>query len=209
MSWTRGVGRRLSDPTQAMSGNSSSDAARIPTDPLHFSTVECEHGPAVAEYGFGPLPAGTQPGVPHCYDGLTWIPGSYIGNQRGALLRPQSTFVYGQGAQRAPTTSTWTPGDGGDSRSTALRCPRRAYPIIGHDEERQRSTTLMATWIFQTKTQVNRNWTNRSATTSARLRQRTPALVDAADAAAVRRHKHRTRNAACDSQSIARAPELS
>jgi len=160
---------RLSDPTQAMSGNIAGDSTRTPSDPLYFDRVECEHGPAVAEYGFGPLPAGTQPGVPHGYDGLIWIPGSYIGNQRGAMLRPHSTFVYGtRSTGRAHyfdlDSRKWgrfSVNRGGPAPLVSAR-----VPIIGHDEERQRIYHSYGYLDLPTKTQVNRTWTNLSATTS-------------------------------------------
>lgn len=104
---------RLNEPSRAMTGHSvngktgaTTDWKLAPSDPKYFHafpleapeyyTQNLEHGPRVPEYGFGLLPEGTTPGVPHCYDGLVWIPGSIVGNQRGALLRPTSTFVYTQ-----------------------------------------------------------------------------------------------------------------
>jgi len=158
---------RLSDPTRAMSG-AAADSGRSPSDPLHFNRVECEHGPAVAD-GFGPLPAGTQPGVPHVYDGVIWIPGSYIGNQRGALLRPHSTFVYGtKSTGRAHyfdlDTRTWgrfSANRGGQAPLISAR-----VPIIGHDDERQRIYHSYGYLDLPTKTQVNRTWTNVSDNTS-------------------------------------------
>jgi hypothetical protein len=160
---------RLSDPTQAMSGNISTDVSRNPADPLHFNRVECEHGPAVAEYGFGPLPVGTQPGVPHVYDGMLWIPGSYVGNQRGALLRPHSTFVYatrstGRAHYFDLDTRKWgrfSVNRGGQAPLISAR-----VPIIGHDERLQRIYHSYGYLDLQTKMQVNRAWTNLSDNTS-------------------------------------------
>jgi hypothetical protein len=87
--------RRLTEPSLAPTGNPSADRALSPSDPHYFDRVEnCEHGPKVAEYGWGLLPVGTQPGVPHSYDGLEYIPGNWIGNLRGALVTPCMTFVY-------------------------------------------------------------------------------------------------------------------
>lgn len=92
--------KRLTEPSLAPTGNHRSDRALSPSDPHYFDAVEnCEHGPKVAEYGWGLLPVGTQPGVPHSYDGLEYIPGAWIGNLRGALVTPCMTFVY-------PTAST-------------------------------------------------------------------------------------------------------
>jgi hypothetical protein len=161
---------RLSNPTLAMSGNALADSARNQSDPLHFNRVECEHGPAVAEYGYGPLPAGTQPGVPHVYDGMLWIPGSYVGNQRGALLRPQSTFVYGaRSTGRAHyfnlDTRTWGRFSVNRGGPPAPLISAR-QPILGHDEERQRIYHSYGYLDLPTKTQVNRTWTNLSDNTS-------------------------------------------
>lgn len=56
--------------------------------------LNCEHGPVVDDALVGLLPEGTTPGVPHTYDGLVWVPGTFIGNQRGAMVRPHSQFMY-------------------------------------------------------------------------------------------------------------------
>jgi hypothetical protein len=94
---------RVSNPSAAMTGGASgkiNDPLLAADNPKHFNIAECEHGPLVAPTGacsngdWGLLPQGTQPGVPHTYAGLQWIPGKFIGNRRGALVRPVSTYVY-------------------------------------------------------------------------------------------------------------------
>lgn len=105
---------RLSDRCTALRGGSfrGVDDAALPTnDPQYFNLTLCEHGPLVDDsqltgggtnWGLLPVNAttgvqATQPGVPHLYDGAVWVPGSWIGNERGAFVRPHSTFVYGPG----------------------------------------------------------------------------------------------------------------
>lgn len=129
---------RLSDPSAAMSGDKTRDHLRDPMDPLYFNQEECEHGPAVAEYGAGPLPAGTTPGVPHNYDGTLWLPGSVVGNKRGAFVRPHSTAVYGaRSTGRAHyfdlDTKTW-----GRFSANRAMLPSSRIPIHGYDEAEQR-----------------------------------------------------------------------
>lgn len=94
---------RLTDPSPAMTGGASgvtNDPLLSETSAQYFNIAECEHGPKVAATGacsfgdWGILPAGTQPGVPHVYSGIQWVPGSMIGNRRGAIVRPVSNFVY-------------------------------------------------------------------------------------------------------------------
>lgn len=101
---------RLSEPCLSLTGGaarSSNDAALPTSDSFYFNTAKCEHGPLVADYGWGLLPIDgggvqqTQPGVPHLYGSQQWIPGSFIGNKRGALVLPVAQFVYG------PTAATY------------------------------------------------------------------------------------------------------
>jgi hypothetical protein len=100
---------------------------------------------------------------------MLWIPGSYIGNQRGALLRPHSTFVYttrstGRAHYFDLDTGKWgrfSVNRGGPAPLISAR-----VPIIGHDEERQRVYHSYGYLDLATKTQVNRTWGNLSATTS-------------------------------------------
>lgn len=110
--WYR-LSNRATNFTGGDAGSRAVDYARDPSDPFYFNAALCEHGPAVADsalvqggtnWGLFPINAttgaqATQPGVPHMYDGAVWVPGGWIGNQRGAFVRPESKFVYGGSAQ--------------------------------------------------------------------------------------------------------------
>lgn len=97
---------RLTTRTTALTGNGSTSDRALPTNhPQYFNMATAEHGPlvpdgALSNGNWGLLPIdhngnqATQPGVPHLYDGAVWIPGSFIGNERGAFVRPYSKFVY-------------------------------------------------------------------------------------------------------------------
>jgi hypothetical protein len=157
---------RLSDPTTAMSGNKLADAARDPKDPLFFDKDECEHGPAAGHALSGPLPSGTQPGVPHTYDGLVWVPGSIIGNTKGALLRPHSTFVYttrstGRAHYFDLDRKVW-----GRFSNNRAAFSRAQIPVSGYDEERQRIYHGYGYLDLVAKQQVPRRWRGIAYTTS-------------------------------------------
>jgi len=157
---------RLSDPTTAMSGDKVADAARDPTDPLYFDKDECEHGPLLDPTVSGLLPAGTQPGVPHTYDGLVWVPGSIIGNTRGALLRPHSTVVYttrstGRAHYFDLDRKVW----GRFSTNRAAFSSAR-IPHSGYDEERQRIYHAYGYLDLIARRQLQRSWSGMASTTS-------------------------------------------
>jgi hypothetical protein len=131
---------RLSEPSHAMTGAPTGpgvDPKKDPQDPRHFNVGECEHGPSVPEYGKGLLPAGTEPGAPHTYDGLVWIPGSVIGNKKGALVRPISSIVY---TTRSTSRAHYFDLDVNKwGRLSANRIPFSPQTCVsGYDEEKQR-----------------------------------------------------------------------
>jgi hypothetical protein len=100
---------------------------------------------------------------------VLWIPGSYIGNQRGALLRPHSTFVYttrstGRAHYFDLDTRKW--GRFSVNRGGQFPLISARVPIIGHDEKLQRIYHSYGYLDLPTKTQVNRTWTNLSDNTS-------------------------------------------
>lgn len=157
---------RLSNPCVAMSGDFARDPNRPTTDPLHFNRVECEHGPAVAERTSGLLPAGTEPGVPHNYDGLVYLPGRVFGNVRGALLRPHSTFVYttrstGRAHYFDLDLKQW-----GRFSSNRATFGSAGLPISGYDEATQRVYHRYGFLDLQSRLQVTRRWVGLSYATS-------------------------------------------
>jgi len=157
---------RLSNPTTAMSGDKVADAARDPNDPLFFNKTECEHGPSVEPSANGRLPPGTQPGVPHTYDGLVWVPGSVVDNTKGALLRPHSTFVYtirstGRAHYFDLDRKEW-----GRFSTNRAEYSRAQIPHCGYDEERQRIYHSYGYLDLMARRQVSRRWSGSAYTTS-------------------------------------------
>lgn len=149
------------------------------THASYFNTLDCEHGPAVADDYVGLLPVGTVPGVPHAYDGIEYLSGEFIGNRRGALVTPLRTFAF-------PTSSTsrahyydldqvvnlGVTGVGsrwGRLSSNRLTIPGGALGLCAVDEEARRIyhnfgyLDLAAT----PKVQVPRSWNNLAYDTSA------------------------------------------
>lgn len=161
---------RLSDPTTAMSGDPPADKARSPSDPRYFNRGECEHGPAVADYGTGLLPPGTTPGVPHNYDGVMYLPGSVIGNRRGALVRPHSQVVYTtDGTGRTHyfdlDEMKWgrlSANKGGPNQNPLIS---GQIPIIGYDKQAGRIYHAYGYLDLATRLHTNRAWVNRSMET--------------------------------------------
>lgn len=89
---------RLTEPI-TIGGDPTGDRLRSTSDPLYFNNGELEHGPQVGDGqcsngDWGLLPAGTEPGVPHNYSGLNYIPGNFVGNRRGALVSAFQTTTY-------------------------------------------------------------------------------------------------------------------
>ena len=110
---------RLSDPTQAMSGNGSADTARSPTDPLYFNRDECEHGPAVA--GVRLRSTARPERSPASRIRMTGCCGSPVHTSATSAVHcfaRTRLSCMAPGAPGAPTISTWTPGSGAGSRST-------------------------------------------------------------------------------------------